>query len=101
LSDVIFEWDESKNQSNIRKHGISFSEAMTVFDDPDVLYKLDPDHADDEDRYIVFGYSEEKRILVVCHCYRESDKIIRIYSARKATENESNQYRRKKNERRV
>ena len=99
LINVRFEWDESKNRLNIKKHKISFSEAMTVFDDPDVLYKADPDHSDIEERFIVFGYSKEKRILVVCHCYKESDSVIRIFSARKATNNESNQYRRKRLER--
>ena len=99
MINVRFEWDESKNRLNIKKHKISFSEAMTVFDDPDVLYKADPDHSDIEERFIVFGYSKEKRILVVCHCYKESDSVIRIFSARKATNNESNQYRRKRLER--
>ena len=94
MADVIFEWDESKNQTNVRKHGVSFSEAMTIFDDPNVLYKPDPDHSIHEERFIAFGYSEKMRILVVCHCYRESESIIRIFSARKATTNESNQYRR-------
>ena len=94
LIDVCFEWDERKNIANIRKHGISFTEAMTVFDDPNVLYKPDPDHSDYEDRFIVFGFSEEARVLVVCHCYYESDSVIRIFSARKATISESNQYRR-------
>ena len=94
MIDVRFEWDERKNIANIRKHGISFTEAMTVFDDPNVLYKPDPDHSDREERFIVFGYSEKTRILVVCHCYQESDSVIRIFSARRATTSESDQYRR-------
>ena len=94
MSDVRFEWDENKNRANIKKHGVSFNEAMTVFDDPDVMYKPDPDHSQLEARFIAFGFSANTRILVVCHCYYESDSVIRIISARKATANETNQYRR-------
>ena len=93
MLNVRFEWDENKNRVNIHKHGVSFSEAMTVFDDPNVLYKPDPDHSRQEERYIVLGFSEKMRILIVCHCYYESDLIIRIISARKATTNETDQYR--------
>ena len=93
MLNVRFEWDENKNRVNIHKHGVSFSEAMTVFDDPNVLYKPDPDHSRQEERYIVLGFSEKMRILVVCHCYYESDSVIRIISARKATANETDQYR--------
>ena len=92
MFDVKFEWDENKNIVNTQKHGVSFSEAMTVFDDPNVLYMPDPDHSQIEERFIVFGFSEKMRILVVCHCYFESDSIIRIISARKATVNETKQY---------
>ena len=94
MLDIRFEWDENKNRFNAQKHGISFSEAMTVFDDPDVLYKPDPDHSQDEERFIAIGFSEKTRMLVVCHCYYESSSVIRIISARKATTNETNQYRR-------
>ena len=94
MLDIRFEWDENKNRFNAQKHGISFSEAMTVFDDPDVLYKPDPDHSQDEERFIAIGFSEKTRMLVVCHCYYESGSVIRIISARKATANETNQYRR-------
>jgi len=93
LLDLIFKWDENKNIANIQKHGVSFSEAMTVFDDPNVLYKSDPDHSLLEERFIVLGFSEKMRILVVCHCYYEGDSIIRIISARKATVNETKQYK--------
>ena len=91
---VIFEWDAEKNRTNVKKHGISFNEAITVFDDPNVLFKPDPDHSLQEERFVVFGFSNRMRILVVCHCYYESDSIIRVISARKATANESTQYRR-------
>ena len=87
-----FEWDEDKNSANLQKHGLSFMEAMTVFDDDNALYKPDIDHSQDEDRFIILGMSANLRLLVVCHCYRESDTVIRIFSARKATKSESNQY---------
>jgi len=87
-----FEWDEDKNSANLQKHGLSFMEAMTVFDDDNALYKPDIDHSQDEDRFIILGMSANLRLLVVCHCYRESDTVIRIFSARKATKSESDQY---------
>jgi uncharacterized DUF497 family protein len=90
---LSFEWDLRKNASNRRKHGISFEEAQTVFGDENALFMADPDHSIDEDRFILLGLSERLRILVVCHCYRESDDVIRIISARKATRSEQMQYR--------
>ena len=77
---------------NESKHGVSFREAATVFKDINALVKHDVDHSDDEDRFIIIGLSEQTRLLVVCHCYRESDTVIRIITARKATENESADY---------
>jgi uncharacterized DUF497 family protein len=91
-TDDSFEWDENKNIANARKHGISFEEAMTVFDDDNALYKPDPDHSYDEDRFIILGLSANLRLLVVCHCHRGSDAVIRIISARKATKSERAQY---------
>jgi uncharacterized DUF497 family protein len=91
-TDDSFEWDENKNIANTRKHGISFEEAMTVFDDDNALYKPDPDHSQGEDRFIILGFSVSLRLLVVCHCYRGSDEVIRIISARKATKSERAQY---------
>ena len=90
--DSYFEWDDNKNDENIRKHGVSFEEAMTVFDDDNALYKPDTDHSQDEDRFTILGFSISPRLLVVCHCYRESATVIRIISARKATKSESEQY---------
>ena len=90
--DSYFEWDEDKNSANIKKHGLSFMEAMTVFDDDNALYKPDIDHSQDEDRFVILGMSASSRLLIVCHCYRESDTVIRIFSARKATKTESDQY---------
>ena len=74
-----YEWDENKNKLNIKKHGISFEEASTV------LY-------DDEERFAMIGFSYKYNLLVVCHCYRQNESIIRIVSTRKATKNERKEY---------
>ena len=91
-----FEWDENKARINQEKHGVSFDEAKTVFDDADALQIFDPDHSESEDRFIMLGMSSVLRILVVCHCYRADDETIRIISARKATRNECSTYERRK-----
>jgi uncharacterized DUF497 family protein len=87
-----FDWDPNKNIANISKHGISFAEATTVFNDAKALYKSDPKHSDTEDRFIIIGFSENSRLLMVCHCYKESETVIRIISARKATRTEFAEY---------
>lgn len=87
-----FIWDEQKEAANRQKHGVSFDEARTVFFDEHARLIADPDSSDDEDRFILLGYSERPKLLVVCHCYRENDTIIRIISARKATRSEKNTY---------
>jgi uncharacterized DUF497 family protein len=89
---IAFEWDEKKNRLNKKKHGISFEESQTVFADENALLVHDPDHSQEENRFVILGLSFKLRILVVCHCYRESDAIIRIISARKATRSEQKQY---------
>jgi uncharacterized DUF497 family protein len=89
---IQFEWDESKNLTNIEKHQISFDEAKSAFYDPLARIISDPDHSDLEDRFILLGLSHYLNLLVVCHCYRSSDEIIRIISARKATKKESSLY---------
>jgi len=86
------EWDENKHRGNVRKHRISFQEAETVFYDERALLLADPDHSDDEDRCILLGLSAGLRLLVVCHCYRANDQIVRIISARKATKSEAAVY---------
>ena len=91
-----FEWDQNKAATNQQKHGITFQEAATVFQDEDALQIFDPDHSEAEDRFILLGMSSILRILVVCHCYRANDDVIRIISARKATRNESSTYKRRK-----
>jgi uncharacterized DUF497 family protein len=85
-------WDETKNKENIKKHKVSFEEAQTVFYDPDGKLIADPDHSIGEDRFIFLGLSKMLNLLVVCHCYRENNETIRIFSARKATKQESKFY---------
>lgn len=87
-----FEWDPDKNAINRRKHGISFKEAQTAFYDENARLIPDPDHSDAEDRFILLGMSDKSRILLVCHCYREKESMIRIISARRATAKERSQY---------
>jgi uncharacterized protein len=87
-----FDWDEQKNKSNRSKHGIWFEEAQTVFDDPHGRLFYDPEHSEREDRFILLGMSSAARILVVVHCCRESDSLVRIISARKATIKEIGSY---------
>ena len=91
-----FEWDPIKALSNSQKHGVTFEDAATVFDDNDALCIYDPDHSDAEDQFILLGMSVTLRVLVVCHCYREGDEVIRIISARKATVSETEEYIRRK-----
>ena len=93
MSELSFDWDDQKAKTNERKHGVSFEEARTVFYDENARLRYDPDHSLDEERYILLGISHLFRILVVCHVYREGDVIIRIISARKATKQEIQQYR--------
>ena len=87
-----FEWDPNKDLTNQKKHGVSFAEASTVFEDVNALVISDPEHSENEERFVILGYSRQANLLVVCHCYRESESVIRIISARKATNNESRQY---------
>ncbi len=93
MSDLRFDWDQRKNLSNQAKHGVSFEEARTAFYDEYARVLADPDHSEEEDRFILLGLSIALRLLIVCHCYRESDEVIRIISARKATRREQNEYK--------
>ena len=90
---IRFEWDSRKAALNMRKHGVSFEEARTVFFDEYAKVIDDPDHSESEDRFILLGVSSALRLLLVCHCYRQGDSVIRIISARKASPRESKQYR--------
>jgi uncharacterized DUF497 family protein len=87
-----FDWDERKNRSNQAKHGISFEEATTAFYDEYQKVYFDPEHSHLEDRFLLLGFSVRLRLILVCHCYRESDSVVRIISARKATKSEARQY---------
>ena len=89
------EWYEAKNAANRKNHGISFEEATTVFADEHALLLADPDHSAEEDRFILMGFSYSLRMLVVCHCYRREEHVIRIISARKATRSETDSYTRR------
>ena len=90
---VNFEWDKVKAASNKKKHGVSFDEAKSVFFDEFALQFYDSDSSDpEEDRFLMLGISSEGRVLLVCHCERNSGNTIRIISARKVTKNERRFY---------
>lgn len=93
MNEIRFAWDANKNEINKKKHKISFEEAQTVFYDTEALIIDDLDHSEHEDRFIILGLSKMANLLVVCHCYRESDSVIRIISARRATSAEAQHYR--------
>lgn len=89
-----FEWDEERNTKNKKKHNISFEMASTVFYDEAAILFDDPEHSEYEDRFLIIGMSEDTKVCIVSHCYRESDTVIRIISARKATKKEVEIYAR-------
>ena len=89
-----FEWDAKKAAFNLRKHGVSFDEAETVFLDDEAIIIPDDEHSLGEERFLILGFSYKLRMLVVCHCYRESNDVVRLISARKATRAERVQYQR-------
>ena len=92
MSTLRFEWDARKATANAKKHGVSFEEAKSVFADEQAKLIDDPDHSEDEDRFVLLGVSSALRLLLVCHCYRREGNVIRIISARKATVTESRSY---------
>jgi len=92
MNGFTFTWDLKKAAANARKHGVTFEEAMTIFDDPASKSFYDPDHSPNEDRFILVGMSAALRLLVVCHCYRENDETVRIISARRADKDERSFY---------
>jgi uncharacterized DUF497 family protein len=94
---ITIEWDKIKNNKNIIKHKVDFIEAQTVFYDENAIIISDPDHSDNEERFLILGLSEKFRVLVVSHCYRNNDEKIRIISARKATKEEQATYKRRLN----
>ena len=93
MSILNFNWDKNKAKSNIIKHNVSFNEASTVFDDIDAKLINDPDHSEEEERFVLIGVSDNLRILTVVHCIVEDEYNIRIISARKSTKKESDQYK--------
>jgi uncharacterized DUF497 family protein len=92
MAQIEFEWDPRKARTNARKHGVSFDEASTAFFDEEALVIEDPEHSEDEDRFVLLGLSSAVRLLVVVHCFRGADDVIRIISARRATPSEAGQY---------
>lgn len=96
MDGLRFEWDRAKEKNNIRKHGISFEEARTAFYDEKAIQFYDPDHSQEEDRFILLGISYKLRVIVVCHCSRESENVIRLISARKAETAEEQEYWRRR-----
>ena len=88
-----FDWDEAKAAANRRKHGVSFEEASTIFYDENALLIADPDHSEEEDRFLLLGLSLRLRTLVVCHCYRQAEDMVRIISARRANRSEQLEYK--------
>ena len=93
MNGLSFDWDTRKARANLRKHGVSFEEARTTFFDENARVYADPDHSEDEDRFLLLGLSSRLRMLVVCHCLRERGSVIRIISARRADKQEEAAYR--------
>lgn len=89
---IRFEWNKAKAASNLRKHGISFEEAQTVFLDEFAVQFFDTEHSEAEERFLLLGMSSDTNLLMVCHCERAGGETIRIISARKATRRESAHY---------
>lgn len=94
MSEISFAWDQRKAAGNAVKHGVTFTEAASVFYDDSAVEFYDETHSAGEDRFLLLGMSTNARLLLVCHCHREGAKIIRIISARKATKNEAQYYHR-------
>ena len=89
---IRFEWDSAKASANLKKHGVSFEEARSVFYDEFAVQFFDDSHSSDEERFLLLGMSTGARLPLVCHCEREAGDTIRIISARKATKRESTFY---------
>jgi uncharacterized protein len=92
MRDIRYEWDPRKSRSNKAKHGVSFEEARTAFLDEHARVIPDLEHSEEEERFVLLGVSIALRVLVVCHCYRESNQVVRIISARRADPSERRQY---------
>ena len=92
MSELRFEWNTAKAAANLKKHGLGFDEARSAFADERAKLIADPQHSEAEDRFILLGLSAKLKLLIVCHCYRSEENVIRIISARKASASESRQY---------
>ena len=92
MGNIQFSWDPRKALANVRKHGVTFEEAQTAFFDEHARLIDDPDHSGEEQRFVLLGYSFSARCLTVSHCYRHGDAVVRMISARKATQREENIY---------
>lgn len=92
MAEITFEWDTDKNNKNIKKHGITFEEATTVFYNANAIVFDDPDHSIDENRFLIIGVSNHDNLCIVSHCYKGHDERIRIISARKADNDEKEVY---------
>jgi hypothetical protein len=95
MRELRFEWDPKKASENERKHGVTFEEAESVFEDQFAILLDDPDHSSEEARFLLLGLSARLRTLVVPHCYRKADDVVRLISARKATRAERATYNRR------
>jgi uncharacterized DUF497 family protein len=92
MAELEFIWDPQKNNGNKKKHGVSFEEARSAFFDENAIIFHDPDHSNEENRFLLLGTSSLLRVLVVCHCFRDNDRQIRIITARKANQNEQRSF---------
>jgi len=92
MDQLQFQWDARKDRVNQKKHGVSFKEASSVFYDEYAIQFYDPDHSEDEDRFLMLGMSVKLKVLVVCHCFREGDSVVRLISARKVDRLEEKAY---------
>jgi len=92
MKKLKFEWDSNKEKINISKHSVSFDEAQTAFYDEYAIQFFDPEHSESEDRFLLLGTSFKLKTLVVCHCFREEETVIRIISARIADKDEAKTY---------
>jgi len=89
---IEFNWDPRKDKANRKKHGVSFEEARSVFFDENAIQFYDPDHSEEEERFILLGTNFKLNVLVVCHCFRENEHTVRIISARRADKDEEAEY---------
>ena len=92
MKKLKFEWDNNKDRVNTSKHGVTFDEAQTAFYDEYAIQFFDPEHSESEDRFLLLATSFKLKMLVVCHCFRDEETVVRIISARKADKDETKVY---------